>query len=75
MRKTGIDERSLTDAFHAQEVLAGLQTGRDGDVDVSVVEEEEVGAPLVRLRVEALLEDLHPGSDQSLLGQVRDVYN
>ena len=48
----------LTDALDAEEVLARLDTGGDGDVHEPLVEEEVVGGPLVGLGVQALLEDL-----------------
>ena len=48
----------LTNVLYAEEVLASLHAGRDGDVDVAAVDEEQVRAPLVSRRVQSFLEDL-----------------
>lgn len=48
----------LTDTLGPEKVLAGFQAGRDRDVDKSLIDEQQVRSPLVRLRVQPLLEDL-----------------
>jgi len=57
----GVRSRVLeSNGLSSEQVLAGFQTRRDGEIGVSAVDEEQIRAPLVGGSVVAILSDLEP---------------
>lgn len=59
--------RKRTDGFDAEQVLARRDAARNGDVRKAAVGEDDVGSPLVRSGVQAILPDLY-SRDQYFFG-------
>lgn len=56
----GYSAGSLTDSLSSEQVLARFQARRDGEIRISVIDEEQIRTPLVGGSVEAILSDLEP---------------